>query len=61
MKKVFRDILIDLDKNYIISKMTILDERQLINELREYLVKKRFAYFTLMMSTIMCLFKPQNA
>ncbi|KAL6640819.1 hypothetical protein ACP70R_021942 [Stipagrostis hirtigluma subsp. patula] len=43
LKKVFRDILIDLDKHkYTDSNMKILDERQLINELRDFLGKKRY-------------------
>uniref|UniRef100_A0A0D9X4U0 AAA+ ATPase domain-containing protein n=1 Tax=Leersia perrieri TaxID=77586 RepID=A0A0D9X4U0_9ORYZ len=42
MKKVFRDILIDLDKQtYTNSNMMLLDERQLINELQEFVRKKR--------------------
>uniref|UniRef100_A0A0E0EFR2 Rx N-terminal domain-containing protein n=1 Tax=Oryza meridionalis TaxID=40149 RepID=A0A0E0EFR2_9ORYZ len=42
MKKVVRDILIDLDKQrYMQSIMMLLDERQLINELQEFLQKKR--------------------
>ncbi|XP_022682627.1 putative disease resistance protein At1g50180 isoform X4 [Setaria italica] len=42
LKKVFRDILIDLDKEtYMASKFTLLDERQLINELHHYLGTKR--------------------
>ncbi|KAL6870926.1 hypothetical protein ACP4OV_014774 [Aristida adscensionis] len=41
LKKVFRDILIDLDKHkYTDPKITMLDERQLINELREFLLPK---------------------
>jgi ABC-type glutathione transport system ATPase component len=61
LKKVFRDILIGLDKEkYMDSKMTILDEKQLIDELREYLGSKRYGsstqfYFThisIMMSTV---------
>ncbi|CAO2150250.1 unnamed protein product [Urochloa humidicola] len=43
MKKVFRDILIDLDKErYMGVKYNILDERQLINELRDFLHSKRY-------------------
>ncbi|TKW13260.1 hypothetical protein SEVIR_5G088900v4 [Setaria viridis] len=43
LKKVFRDILIDLDKEtYMASKFTLLDERQLINELHHYLGTKRY-------------------
>ena len=42
LKKVFRDILIDLDKQqYMDFKFTILDERQLINELQNFLETKR--------------------
>ncbi|CAL4982514.1 unnamed protein product [Urochloa decumbens] len=42
LKKVFRDILIDLDKEtYMASKFTLLDERQLINELHDFLGTKR--------------------
>ncbi|KAL6640818.1 hypothetical protein ACP70R_021941 [Stipagrostis hirtigluma subsp. patula] len=43
LKKVFRDILIDLDKNkYMDVSMSMLDERQLINELREFLGSSRY-------------------
>lgn len=42
MKKVFRDILIDLDKQqYMDFNFTILDERQLINELQNFLETRR--------------------
>ncbi|TVU23434.1 hypothetical protein EJB05_25800, partial [Eragrostis curvula] len=42
-KKLFRDILIDLDKaEYMDPKMSILDEKQLIDELRKYLKDKRY-------------------
>ncbi|CAL4985867.1 unnamed protein product [Urochloa decumbens] len=42
LKKVFRDILIDLDKEtYMASEFTLLDERQLINELHDFLGTKR--------------------
>jgi len=42
LKKVFRDILINLDKQqYMNFNFTILDERQLINELRDFLETKR--------------------
>jgi predicted AAA+ superfamily ATPase len=61
LKKVFRDILIGLDKmKYMDPKMIILDEGQLIDELREYLGSKRYGsatqfYFThisIMMSIV---------
>jgi adenylate kinase len=39
LKKVFKDLLIDLDKELISE---LLDERQLINELRKYLNDKRY-------------------
>jgi predicted secreted Zn-dependent protease len=61
LKKVFRDVLIDLDKEkYMDSKYGKLHERHLINELREYLRGKRYGsatkfYFThisIMMSTV---------
>ncbi|CAL4985866.1 unnamed protein product [Urochloa decumbens] len=43
LKKVFRDILIDLDKEtYMASEFTLLDERQLINELHDFLGTKRY-------------------
>jgi hypothetical protein len=43
LKKVFRDVLIELDKEkYMDPKMTILDEKQLIDELREFLGSKRY-------------------
>ena len=43
VKKVFRDILIDLDKDkYTDLKYTTLDERQLINELHDFLGAKRY-------------------
>ncbi|CAM0145600.1 unnamed protein product [Urochloa decumbens] len=43
LKKVFRDILIDLDKEtYMDLKFTRLDERQLINELQDFLRTKRY-------------------
>jgi len=44
-KKILRDILIDL--GYIdFSKIAILDERQLINELRSFLGTKRYEYIS---------------
>ena len=43
LRKVFRDILIDLDKKtYMDLKFTKLDERQLINELQDFLRTKRY-------------------
>ncbi|XP_066334280.1 disease resistance protein RGA5-like [Miscanthus floridulus] len=43
LKKVFRDILIDLHKDkYTDLKYTMLDERQLINELHDFLRTKRY-------------------
>ncbi|CAL4990733.1 unnamed protein product [Urochloa decumbens] len=43
LKKVFRDVLIDLDKEkYMDAKYNILDERQLINELRYFLRSKTY-------------------
>jgi disease resistance protein RPM1 len=43
IKKVFKDILIDLDKQHYTTcfNMMILDERQLIDELRGFLKNKR--------------------
>ncbi|CAL4989023.1 unnamed protein product [Urochloa decumbens] len=43
-KKVFKDILIDLDKQHYTTcfNMMILDERQLIDELRGFLKNKRY-------------------
>ncbi|KAF8730867.1 hypothetical protein HU200_016737 [Digitaria exilis] len=43
-KKVFKDILIDLDKQHYTTcfNMMILDERQLIGELRGFLKNKRY-------------------
>lgn len=44
LKKVFRDILIDLDMaKYLNSNIIILDERQLIDELRKYLGSRRYS------------------
>lgn len=40
IKKIFRDILVDLDNS--ISNLAILDERQLINKLLEVLDNKRY-------------------
>lgn len=45
LKKVFSDVLIELDKKYINSDIRILDERQLIDEIRKYLENKRFVSF----------------
>ncbi|KAM3277297.1 hypothetical protein ACQJBY_045262 [Aegilops geniculata] len=43
MKKIFRDILIGLDKNmYTNINLMVLDERQLIEEIREFLHDKRY-------------------
>jgi len=43
LKMVFRDILINLDKQqYMDFNFTILDERQLIDELRDFLETKRY-------------------
>ncbi|VAI35380.1 unnamed protein product [Triticum turgidum subsp. durum] len=43
MKKIFRDILIGLDKNmYTNMNLMVLDERQLIEEIREFLHDKRY-------------------
>ncbi|CAN6362797.1 unnamed protein product [Urochloa humidicola] len=43
LKKTLRDILVDLDKRYTTGfNLTILDERQLINELRKFLKDKRY-------------------
>uniref|UniRef100_A0A0D3G4W6 Uncharacterized protein n=1 Tax=Oryza barthii TaxID=65489 RepID=A0A0D3G4W6_9ORYZ len=42
MKKVFRDILIDLDKEkYTNPNMMVLDEKQLMDELKEFVKEKR--------------------
>jgi thymidylate kinase len=42
-KKVFKDILLELDKQrYMDFNLAMLDERQLINELREQLMNKRY-------------------
>jgi chromosomal replication initiation ATPase DnaA len=44
MKKAWRDILIDLDREmYSDPKMTMLDEGQLIKELQHFLENKRYA------------------
>jgi len=43
LKKVFRDILMDLDEHrYTDLNMLILDERQLINKLRDFLESNRY-------------------
>uniref|UniRef100_A0A8I6XIY8 RGH1 n=1 Tax=Hordeum vulgare subsp. vulgare TaxID=112509 RepID=A0A8I6XIY8_HORVV len=43
MKKIFRDILIGLDKNiYTNINLMVLDERQLIEEIRDFLQNKRY-------------------
>ncbi|KAL6595538.1 hypothetical protein ACP70R_047878 [Stipagrostis hirtigluma subsp. patula] len=43
LKKVLRDILIDLNKQkYTDSNMNVLDERQLIDEIRDFLGRKRY-------------------
>ncbi|CAO2150524.1 unnamed protein product [Urochloa humidicola] len=43
LKKVFKDIYIDLDKEgYMHFKLDILDERQLIDKIREFLENKRY-------------------
>ncbi|KAM0924535.1 hypothetical protein ACQ4PT_004536 [Festuca glaucescens] len=42
-KKIFKDILLDLDdQKYMNFNLATLDERQLINELREQLLNKRY-------------------
>ena len=40
MKKVFRDILVEFD--YINPNLMVLDERQLIKELRKLIQNKRY-------------------
>ncbi|CAN6172203.1 unnamed protein product [Urochloa humidicola] len=46
LKRVFKDILLDLDKKkYKILNMTILDERHLIDEIRRFLREKRYMTF----------------
>ena len=59
VKKVLRDILIDLDKKeFREPKYDILDVRQLINELKDFLQSKRyellaiFRYFTLQIKSV---------
>ena len=44
LKKVFRDILLDLDKGQYMNKTNfmILDERQLINEIQAFLKERRY-------------------
>ncbi|XBH93955.1 hypothetical protein VPH35_084801 [Triticum aestivum] len=43
MKKIFRDILIGLDKNtYTNINLMVLDEKQLIEEIRDFLHDKRY-------------------
>ena len=45
MKRFFKDILLELDKHkYMHITAVTLDERQLINELLEFLDKKRYAF-----------------
>ena len=45
VKKVLRDILIDLDKGkYANSDLMVLDEKQLIDELEEFVKEKRYKY-----------------
>ena len=42
LKKVLKDILIDLNKQgYVHCNLDMLDERQLLDKLREFLGKKR--------------------
>ena len=46
VKKVLRDILIDLDKGkYANSDLMVLDEKQLIEELEEFIKEKRYEYY----------------
>ena len=54
VKKVFRDILIDLGKSH--SDVVMLDERQLINKLHKFLENKRYASLTMKMRFIICFF-----
>ncbi|CAO2149759.1 unnamed protein product [Urochloa humidicola] len=48
LKKVLRDILIDLDKERYMKcfNLALLDERQLITEIREFLKNKRYTSLT---------------
>jgi hypothetical protein len=46
VKKVLRDILIDLDRGkYANSDLMVLDERQLMEELEEFIKEKRYDYY----------------
>ncbi|TVU46261.1 hypothetical protein EJB05_05786, partial [Eragrostis curvula] len=64
LKKVFKDVLIDLE--YMDPKMSILDEKQLIDELRKYLKDKRYfividdVWKTETWKTIKCAFAENN-
>lgn len=52
MKKVFRDILIDLDKEkYMNFNMTVLDEKQLMDELSDFVKGKRYECDLIMNAT----------
>jgi uridine kinase len=46
VKKVLRDILIDLDRGkYANSDLMMLDEKQLMEELKEFIKEKRYDYY----------------
>jgi disease resistance protein RPM1 len=55
LKKVFRDILIELDKHkYTDTKLLIWDEKQLIDELRDFLRSKRYELVSHKIAFILC-------
>ena len=54
IKKVFRDILIELDKFH--SDLVILDAKQLIDKLREFLENKRYVLLNKNDTIMKCLF-----
>ena len=54
LNKVLRDILVELDKErYTMGvNLTVFDERQLVNELREFLKDKRYVSPTKIISIV---------
>lgn len=59
-KKVFKDILYDLDKkNYKNVTASEMDEKQLIDELREFLADKRYAAYLMITNTTLFILPSQ--